>query len=208
MCYGLHAAPSFWLHLTSHCLSFTHWLSCLSLPLSCLLTLFPSFPALYSPSDLSPPPLNLPCPFRTSILLLRLAAVAGGGMTARRATATGGTNTRRARGARRAKRPVRISEQTKRTRRAWSSDHRLLLVLLLCPSPTTNKKQKGEDETKKTRKSQWSMRPVTSLSINLNSPSSCCRSSSPSLQMEKGWSRGGGERRGWPSFLLHLSFHH
>lgn len=83
-----------------------------------------------------------------------LAAVAGGGMTARRATATGGTNTRRARGARRAKRPVRISEQTKRTRRAWSSDHRLLLVLLLCPSPTTNKKQKGEDETKKTRKSQ------------------------------------------------------
>lgn len=77
-------------------------------------------------------------------------------MTAKRATATGGTNTRKARGARKAKRPVRISEQTKRTRRAWSSDHRLLLVLFLCPSPTTNirKKQKGEDETKKTRKSQ------------------------------------------------------
>lgn len=58
------------------------------------------------------------------------AAVAEGGMTVRRATATGGTNTRRARGARRAKRPVRKSVQTKRTRRPWSSDLSLLSICL------------------------------------------------------------------------------
>lgn len=51
------------------------------------------------------------------------AAVAGGGTTARRATATGGINTRRAKGARRAKMLVRRSVQTRRTRRPWSSDH-------------------------------------------------------------------------------------
>lgn len=72
------------------------------------------------------PPPNLLCPLHTFVLLHPLAAAAGGDMTARRATATGGTNTRRARGARRAKRPARTSAQTKRTRRPWSSDHHLL----------------------------------------------------------------------------------
>lgn len=67
-------------------------------------------------------PPTAPCPFHTFVLLLQLAAVAGGGTKARRATATGGTNTRRARGARRAKRPARRSAQTKRTRRPWSSN--------------------------------------------------------------------------------------
>lgn len=120
------------LHFTSPFLSFTNRFPCLP----------------FSPS---PPPSHILCPFHTFVLHLPLAAVAGGGTTARRATATGGTNTRRARGARRAKRPAGRSVQTKRTRRPWSSDHHLLffLSLSICPSvsPTkTRKKEKGEDE--------------------------------------------------------------
>lgn len=60
----------------------------------------------------------------TSVVLLPLAAAAVGGMTARRATATGGTNTKRARGARRGRRPARTSAPTRRTRRPWSRDER------------------------------------------------------------------------------------
>lgn len=52
-------------------------------------------------------------------------AVAEGDTTARRVTAIGGTNTRRARGPRRAKKPARIWVQTRRTRRQWSSVHLL-----------------------------------------------------------------------------------
>lgn len=64
------------------------------------------------------------------------AAAAGGGTTARKATATEGTNTRRARGARRAKRPARISAQTKKTRRPWSSDlPPPVFSLFVCLSP-------------------------------------------------------------------------
>lgn len=94
-------------------------------------------------------------------------------MTARRATATGGTNTRRARGARRAKRPARTSAQTKRTRRPWSSDRHLLFHPPPLPpvrlsvssqplrvSSHRDKDTKGEDE--KTRKVQ-SDRCVLSL---------------------------------------------
>lgn len=56
-------------------------------------------------------------------------------MTARKATATGGTNTRRARGARRARRPARTSAATKRTRTPWSRRPHLpyLFLLLLFP---------------------------------------------------------------------------
>lgn len=72
------------------------------------------------------PPLP-PVPFPFSSFSCLLAAAAGGDMTARRATATGGTNTRRARGARKAKRPARTTMQTKKTRMPWSSDHHLCL---------------------------------------------------------------------------------
>lgn len=48
------------------------------------------------------------------------AAAAAGGTTAKKGTATGGTNTRRARGARRARRPARTPAETRRTRRPWS----------------------------------------------------------------------------------------
>lgn len=67
-------------------------------------------------------------------------AVAGGGTTARRATATGGTNTRRAREARRAKRPARKSVQTRRTRKPWISDQLLLFLLFSSVCPTKMKK--------------------------------------------------------------------
>lgn len=60
-----------------------------------------------------------------------VAAVAGGDTTARTATVTGGTNTRKARGARRAKRPVMRSLPTKRTRRPWSRDQHFLFFLSL-----------------------------------------------------------------------------
>lgn len=50
-------------------------------------------------------------------------------MTARRATATEDTNTRRARGARKAKRPLKTTMQTRRTRMPWSSDHHLSVCL-------------------------------------------------------------------------------
>lgn len=75
------------------------------------------------------PPLP-PVPFPISSVSCPLAAAAGGDMTARRATATGGTNTRRARGARKAKRPVRTTMQTKRTRMPWRRDHCHLSVCL------------------------------------------------------------------------------
>lgn len=98
----------------------------LSLPivLSSLLTSFvsprPSRRPLFHLST-NPPPPHPHCPLCVFSLRLRpLAAAAGGGMTARRATATGGTNTRRARGARRARRPARTLAATKRTRKPWS----------------------------------------------------------------------------------------
>lgn len=99
-------------------------------------------PALYFSSD----HFFLSCP-----LHLSLAAVAGGGTTARRGTATDGTNTRRARGARRAKRPARRSAQTKRIRKPWSSDDHFPSFI---PSFVSMLTRKGENEreTKKTRK--------------------------------------------------------
>lgn len=84
-------------------------------------------------------------------------------MTARKATVTGGTNTRRARGARRARRPVRRSAQTKRTRMPWSSDHRLPSVLFLFVS-TGRSERKNKQETNKTRK-------LLAIDASLPSPS-------------------------------------
>lgn len=118
------------LSLTFASIFFTHWVSLFSYSLSPSLTFYLPFHHLLS-TPITPhliyfrkPLLCLPpLPFTLFILLLPLAAAAGGGTTVRRATATGGTNIRRARGARRAKRPARISAQTKRTRRPWSSDH-------------------------------------------------------------------------------------
>lgn len=80
-------------------------------------------------------------------------AVAGGGTTVRRATATGGTNIRKAREARRAKRPVRKSVPTRRTRKPWISDDLLLFLLLASVCPTKMKK-KSEKWTSETRKLQ------------------------------------------------------
>lgn len=64
------------------------------------------------------------CHLHTLVVLLPSAAAAVGGMTAKRATATGGTSTKRARGARRGRRPARKSAPTRRTRRPWSRDDR------------------------------------------------------------------------------------
>lgn len=108
------------------------------------------FHLLFLPSPYTCP--SLPIIFSLSCPLhLSLAAVAGGGTTARRGTATDGTNTRRARGARRAKRPARRSAQTKRIRKPWSSDDHFPSFI---PSFVSMLTRKGENEreTKKTRK--------------------------------------------------------
>lgn len=111
-------------HLTS-----IYPFSSLFIFLSFLICLRPLYPFAFSKN--SPPPLPLPpVPFPISSVSCPLAAAAGGDMTARRATATGGTNTRRARGARKAKRPARTTMQTKRTRMPWHRDHRHLSVCL------------------------------------------------------------------------------
>lgn len=102
--------------------------SCLFIFLSFLICLRPLYPFAFSKN--SPPPHLPPVPFPILSASCPLAAAAGGDMTARRATATGGTNTRRARGARKAKRPVRTTMQTKRTRMPWHRDHRHLSVCL------------------------------------------------------------------------------
>lgn len=104
------------------------------------------------PSHLLTPALLFRSFFSLSCSLhLSLAAVAGGGTTVRRGTATDGTNTRRARGARRAKRPARRSAQTKRIRKPWSSDDHFPSFI---PSFVSMLTRKGENEreTKKTRK--------------------------------------------------------
>lgn len=83
----------------------------------------------------------------------------------RRGTATDGTNTRRARGARRAKRPARRSAQTKRIRKPWSSDDHFPSFI---PSFVSMLTRKGENEreTKKTRK--WLS---GQMDLSLSSPS-------------------------------------
>lgn len=112
-------------------------------------------PCLFFTSSSFPSPYtcpSLPIIFSLSCSLhLSLAAVAGGGTTVRRGTATDGTNTRRARGARRAKRPARRSAQTKRIRKPWSSDDHFPSFI---PSFVSMLTRKGENEreTKKTRK--------------------------------------------------------
>lgn len=70
-------------------------------------------------------------------------AVAGGGMTVRRAMATEGTNTRRARGAKRARKPARRLMQTKRTRRLWSNHLGFLFYFLSFYIPDKNEQKAG-----------------------------------------------------------------
>lgn len=79
-----------------------------------------SVSALYPLTHLGPLLVSSAFCLLHSSFLLSLAAAVEGGTTARRATATGGTNTRRVRGARRAKRLAMISVPTRRTRRPWS----------------------------------------------------------------------------------------
>lgn len=119
-----------WLQFT---LFLAYSFSCHSWFVFALFILLPFLKTLSSPPRLPPVPFPIPsvsCP---------LAAAAGGDMTARRATATGGTNTRRARGARKAKRPVRTTMQTRRTRMPWHRDQRHLSVCLSGVGGGTNR---------------------------------------------------------------------